>query len=278
MEMDDIGAVGAYGMPLRFNVAEGMMAITITGAPYSFENYKARTRSVYVNKNLIGMYRGVGMPLACIATELLTDLAADKLGIDTVEFKRRTYRPKASLPCVTPGGQRLETVSFHECLEKLVALIDYDGAAQGAGRASQAGYLSRHRHRDVLRADRLWAALLRPFRCADLDPGRLHAAARAVGLGPLHHQPDRPGTGHADQHRADRRRQRGRIDRPGQRYRRRQRDLALWRRRMGLARHGDRRRSGAAGRRACSSRTSWRLPARSPRPRPTRSISSTGRS
>ena len=28
MEMDDIGAVGAYGMPLRFNVAEGMMAIT----------------------------------------------------------------------------------------------------------------------------------------------------------------------------------------------------------------------------------------------------------
>ena len=107
MEMDDISAVGAYGMPLRFNVAEGMMAITITGAPYSFENYKARTRSVYVNKNLIGMYRGVGMPLACIATELLTDLAADKLGIDTVEFKRRTYRPKSSLPCVTPGGQRL---------------------------------------------------------------------------------------------------------------------------------------------------------------------------
>ena len=126
MEMDDIGAVGAYGMPLRFNVAEGMMAITITGAPYSFENYRARTRSVYVNKNLIGMYRGVGMPLACIATELLTDWAADKLGIDTIEFKRRTYRPKSSLPCVTPGGQRLETVSFHGCLEKLVALIDYD--------------------------------------------------------------------------------------------------------------------------------------------------------
>jgi carbon-monoxide dehydrogenase large subunit len=126
MEMDDIGAVGAYGMPLRFNVAEGMMAITIMGAPYRFENYKARTRSVYVNKNLIGMYRGVGMPFACIATELLTDWAADKLGVDTVEFKRRTYRPKSSLPCVTPSGQRLETVSFHECLEKLVALIGYD--------------------------------------------------------------------------------------------------------------------------------------------------------
>ena len=126
MEMDDIGAIGAFGMAHRFNVAEGMMAITATGTPYSFNNYKARTRSVHVNKNLIGMYRGVGMPLACVVTELLTDLAAEKLGIDTVEFKRRAYRPKSSLPCVTPGGQRLETVSFHECLDKLVELMDYD--------------------------------------------------------------------------------------------------------------------------------------------------------
>ncbi len=126
MEIDDLGAIGAFGMAHRFNVAEGMMAITATGTPYSFDNYKARTRSVYVNKNLIGMYRGVGIPLAVVATELLTDLAAEKLGIDTVEFKRRAYRPKSSLPCVTPGGQRLETVSFHECLDKLVGLMGYD--------------------------------------------------------------------------------------------------------------------------------------------------------
>ncbi len=130
MEMDDLSAVGAYGMPLRFNIAEGMMAILLTGAPYRFENYKARTRSVYVNKNLIGMYRGVGMPLACIATELLTDIAAEKLAIDTVEFKRRAYWPKDALPCVTPAGQRLEGVSFHECLEKLVCLMDYDRLRQ----------------------------------------------------------------------------------------------------------------------------------------------------
>jgi carbon-monoxide dehydrogenase large subunit len=126
MEVDDVGAVGAYGMPMRFNVAEGMMTIVVSGAPYSFESYKARTRSVYVNRNVVGMYRGVGMPLACVVTELLTDFAASALDIDTVEFKRRNYRPKASLPCVTPGGQKLETVSFHECLEKLVELIDYD--------------------------------------------------------------------------------------------------------------------------------------------------------
>ena len=130
LEVDDIGAVGAYGMPLRFNVAEGMMTITAAGTPYSFENYKARTRSVYVNKSLIGMYRGVGMPLACCVTELLTDFAADRIGIDPVEFKRRAYRPKSSLPCVTPGGYRLDAVSLHECLEKLTRLMHYDALRQ----------------------------------------------------------------------------------------------------------------------------------------------------
>jgi carbon-monoxide dehydrogenase large subunit len=125
MEVDDLGAVGAYGMPMRFNVAEGMMCITMTGAAYSFENYRARTRSAYVNKPLVGMYRGVGMPLACVATELLTDRAADALGIDTVDFKRRTYRPKESLPCITPGGQQLETISLHQCLDRLVEISDY---------------------------------------------------------------------------------------------------------------------------------------------------------
>lgn len=125
MEVDDVGAVGAYGMQMRFNVAEGMMAITVSGAPYNFDDYKARTRSVYVNKNLVGMYRGVGLPLACIVTELLVDRAAAALKKDPVEFRKQNYRGKNMLPCVTPGGQRLETVSFHECLDKLTVLMDY---------------------------------------------------------------------------------------------------------------------------------------------------------
>ena len=126
MEAEDFGAVGAYGMPLRFNVAEGMMAITMSGAPYNFSDYKARTRSLYVNKNLVGMYRGVGMPFACVLTEVLADRAARAVGMDPVEFRRRNYRPRGSYPCVTRGGQKLETVPFHECLDKLVKLIDYD--------------------------------------------------------------------------------------------------------------------------------------------------------
>lgn len=126
MEVDDVGMVGAYGMQMRFNVAEGTMVVTMSGAPYAFDNYKARTRSVYVNKNLVGMYRGVGMPLACVVTEVMADRAAAALDLDPAEFRRRNYWPKEALPCVTTGGQKLETVSFHECLDKLLKLMDYD--------------------------------------------------------------------------------------------------------------------------------------------------------
>ncbi len=126
MEVEDVGAVGAYGMPLRFNVAEGMMLITMCGAPYDFSNYKARTRSVYVNKNLVGMYRGVGMPFASILPEVLADRAAHALGMDPVAFRRRNFRRKESLPCRTPGGQKLDGVSFDACLDRLVACMNYE--------------------------------------------------------------------------------------------------------------------------------------------------------
>lgn len=127
MEVDDLAAIGAFGMQMRFNIAEGMMVIALAGAPYDFSNYRARTQSVYVNKNIIGMYRGVGLPIACVITELLADRAASALGMDPIEFRRRNYIAKESLPRVTVGGQRLETVSFHRCLDDLVRLMDYDG-------------------------------------------------------------------------------------------------------------------------------------------------------
>jgi carbon-monoxide dehydrogenase large subunit len=139
MEIDDLSAVGAFGMPLRFNIAEGMMAITSCGAPYEVPNYRGRTRSVYVNKNLIGMYRGVGIPLGVAVTEVLTDLAATRLGIDPAAFKRLNYRRKSSMPCVTHGGIRLDGCSFDECLDRLLSAMNYDALRREQAELREAG-------------------------------------------------------------------------------------------------------------------------------------------
>ena len=126
IEVDNVAAIGAFGMPMRFNVAEGMMTINWCGAPYKVKNYKARTRNVYVNKNLIGMYRGVGLPITAAVTELLTDLAAKEIDMDPAQFKRLNYRSLDSMPCKLPSGLMMSGCSFNECLDKLLEMMDYD--------------------------------------------------------------------------------------------------------------------------------------------------------
>jgi carbon-monoxide dehydrogenase large subunit len=127
MSVDDVSAIGAYGMPMRFNITESMMLVTNTGAAYDFGNYRARTRNVFVNKPLIGMFRGVGIPLSTIVSEVLTDRAAAKLGMDTVAFKRLNYRKRENMPCVTPAGSKLDNLFLDACLDRLVDVMDYDG-------------------------------------------------------------------------------------------------------------------------------------------------------
>jgi carbon-monoxide dehydrogenase large subunit len=130
MGVDDISSIGAYGMPMRFNIAESMMLVTNTGAAYDFPHYRARTRNAFVNKPLIGMFRGVGIPLSTIVSEMLADMAAAKLTMDPVAFRRLNYRKKESMPCVTPAGSKLDNISFDECLDRLVAVMNYDRLRQ----------------------------------------------------------------------------------------------------------------------------------------------------
>ena len=44
MSVDDVSAIGAYGMPMRFNITESMMLVTNTGAAYDFR-ITARARA-----------------------------------------------------------------------------------------------------------------------------------------------------------------------------------------------------------------------------------------
>ena len=126
MSVDDVSSIGAYGMPMRFNITESMMLVTNTGAAYDFGRYRARTRNVFVNKPLIGMFRGVGIPLSTIVTEVLADRAARSLGMDPLAFRRLNYRKKERMPCVTPAGSKLDNISFERCLDCLAQVMKYE--------------------------------------------------------------------------------------------------------------------------------------------------------
>ena len=124
-EIDDLTGIGPYSMFPRTSAIEGNQVVNLVGGPYRHQNYRALLEVVFQNKTPTCQYRGVGHPIACAVTEGLVDLAARKLGMDPLEFRKRNVIPDDAYPCNGASGIRLEVLSHEECLRKIEALIDY---------------------------------------------------------------------------------------------------------------------------------------------------------
>lgn len=125
IEMDDLYGIGPYSGYPRGSANEGIQVVNLVGGPYRNRTYRGRTRAVFQNKPMYGQYRAVGHPVACAVTEGLVDLAADALGVDPADFRRRNYIARDAYPYALPSGVVFERLSQHEALEKLLAMMDY---------------------------------------------------------------------------------------------------------------------------------------------------------
>ncbi|MBV8916714.1 xanthine dehydrogenase family protein molybdopterin-binding subunit, partial [Bradyrhizobium sp.] len=125
-EIDDLTGIGPYSMYPRTSAIEANQVVNLVGGPYLSKDYRARTRVVFQNKNVMCQYRAVGHPIACSVTEGLVDLAAARIGMDVVEIRRRNLIPDDGYPCASPTGLRFERLSHHASLQKLLAMMDYD--------------------------------------------------------------------------------------------------------------------------------------------------------
>ena len=143
-EIDDLTGIGPYSMYPRTSAIEANQVVNLVGGPYTTKNYRARTRVVFQNKNVMCQYRAVGHPIACSVTEGLVDLAAMKIGMDPVEIRRRNLIADDAYPCVSASGLRFELLSHHQSLNKLLKMMDYD-----ALRAEQAILRQQNIHRGI---------------------------------------------------------------------------------------------------------------------------------
>jgi carbon-monoxide dehydrogenase large subunit len=143
-EIDDLTGIGPYSMYPRTSAIEANQIVNLIGGPYVTKNYRARTRVVFQNKNVMCQYRGVGHPVACSVTEGLVDLAAMRIGMDPVEIRRRNLIADDAYPCASPSGLKFELLSHHAAMNKLMAMMDYD-----ALRAEQAALRKKNVHRGI---------------------------------------------------------------------------------------------------------------------------------
>jgi aerobic carbon-monoxide dehydrogenase large subunit len=143
-EIDDLTGIGPYSVYPRTSAIEANQVVNLVGGPYTTPNYRARARVVFQNKNVTCQYRAVGHPIACSVTEGLVDLAAKAVGMDPAEIRRRNLIRDDAYPCASPSGLRFEALSHHQALDRLLAMMNYDGL-----RAEQAALRQRGIHRGI---------------------------------------------------------------------------------------------------------------------------------
>src|SRR3979490_2165530 len=84
-------------------------------------------RVVFTNKNVCCQYRAVGHPIAVALTEGIVDLAAQKLGMDPAEFRRKNLIADDAYPYAFPSGIKFEKLSHHQTLNLLLEKMNYRG-------------------------------------------------------------------------------------------------------------------------------------------------------
>ena len=98
--------------------------------PYRMPNLRVRGVAVYTNTTPASSYRGFGAPQAALAGELNMDMAADRLGIDPVELRRRNL--------LAPGdtlidGKRPLDADLVADLDAVACALDRHAAAPAPG-------------------------------------------------------------------------------------------------------------------------------------------------
>jgi carbon-monoxide dehydrogenase large subunit len=114
----NIGAYSAY--PFSCGVEPLMAASELPGV-YKVPRYAARARGIATNKPPTAPYRGVSRPQIVMVMEGLMDRAAERLGIDRVEIRRRNTIAAEDFPYVGVNGITYEPGSYLEALEKCLA-------------------------------------------------------------------------------------------------------------------------------------------------------------
>ena len=126
-EIDDLTGIGPYSVYPRTSGIEANQVVNLTGGPYTCPNYRARARVVFQNKNVMCQYRAVGHPIATAVTEGLVELAAQKIGMDPLEIRRRNLIPDDAHPSQGPSGIKFEALSHHSALAHLDSMMNYAG-------------------------------------------------------------------------------------------------------------------------------------------------------
>jgi aerobic carbon-monoxide dehydrogenase large subunit len=138
LRVKTLAAIGAY-------LQTGMQAFTgnigTLAGVYRTPAIFADVTAVFTHTSPVRPYRGNGRPEAAYVIERLVDLAADELGIDPTELRRKNYIAPQAMPFKTGLTFTYDSGEFEKTMDMALKLADFAGFEQRRAQARKRGKL-----------------------------------------------------------------------------------------------------------------------------------------
>jgi carbon-monoxide dehydrogenase large subunit len=117
----DGGAYAGFGGGLA-----GWTTKLMAQGPYRIPRIGYDVATVATNTTPMGAFRGAGRPEATAFLERILDMAADELGLDPAEIRRRNFLPPDGFPHQTLMGATYDSGDYDGALTEALRLAGYD--------------------------------------------------------------------------------------------------------------------------------------------------------
>ena len=111
LHVETVANLGAYVSTFGADIPSAIYSALLAGV-YRTPAIFVESTGVFTNTAPTDAYRGAGRPEACYVLERLADRAAEKLGIDRAEIRRRNLIPPSAMPYKTPIGPTYDCGDF----------------------------------------------------------------------------------------------------------------------------------------------------------------------
>ena len=119
--LGDGGAYAGFGGGLA-----GWTTKLMAQGPYRIPRIGYDVAAVVTNTTPMGAFRGAGRPEAAAFLERILDMAADELGLDPTEIRRRNFLPAGAFPHKTLMGATYDSGDYDAALTEALRLAGYE--------------------------------------------------------------------------------------------------------------------------------------------------------
>jgi len=140
LKVSTVANMGAYLSTFATSVPTYLYGTLLAGT-YTTPAIYVETKAVFTNTVPVDAYRGAGRPEATFVVERIVDLAADELGMDPAELRRRNFIPANAFPYQTPVALQYDSGDYQTTLEMALRAAGYAEFEQRRQEAARRGKL-----------------------------------------------------------------------------------------------------------------------------------------